>query len=189
MKKEVLQIKNMVCDRCKMSVSSILTDLDIPFRSVSLGEVVLERPIVDQEKALLQEEFSKVGFWLIDDRNEGLVNRIKTIIIEEVYQPRATPGRKLSEILAATLLYDYTYLSSLFKRMEKISIEKFCSNLKIERTKELLEYGELNINEIAAEIGYNSVSYFCTKFKKETGLTPLAYQKKHYRDRKGLSTL
>lgn len=189
MKKEVLQVKNMVCDRCKMSVSSILTDLNIPFTSVSLGEVVLERLIDSQEKAQLQEEFSKVGFRLIDDKNEKLVNKIKSLIIEEVYQSRAMSNRKLSDILAATLLYDYTYLSSLFKRTEKISIEKFCSNLKMERTKELLEYGELNINEIAAEIGYNSVSYFCTKFKKETGLTPLAYQKKHLRNRKGLNTL
>ena len=189
MKNEVLQIKNMVCDRCKMSVSAILKDLNIPFRSVSLGEVVLERLIDSQERAQVQKEFKKVGFGLIDDRNEKLVNRIKSLIIEEIYQSQALSKKKLSEVLSTSLLYDYTYLSSLFKRMEKISIEKFCSNLKIERTKELLEYGELNINEIAAEIGYNSVSYFCTKFKKETGLTPLAYQKKHLRNRKGLNTL
>lgn len=179
----------MVCDRCKMSVSSILTDLNIPFRSVRLGEVVLERLLSLQEKTQLQDEFTKVGFRLIDDKNEQLVNRIKSLIIEEVYRTEAPSKKKLSETLAGALFYDYSYLSALFKKIEEISIEKFSSNLKIERTKELLEYDELNISEIAAKVGYNSVSYFCTKFKKETGMTPLAYQKRHFRNRKGLNTL
>ena len=179
----------MVCDRCKASVISILRAYKIPYKSVNLGVVILERPLDAIELEKLDVEFLKVGFRLLYDEDEQLANRIKSIIIEGIYSEEGFTGRNLSEVLSSNLAYDYAGLSVLFKKIEGLSIEKFSSNLKIERTKELLEYGELNINEIAAAIGYNSVSYFCAKFKKETGLTPSSYRKRHFRDRKGIDAI
>ncbi|HET8810112.1 MAG TPA: AraC family transcriptional regulator, partial [Flavobacteriaceae bacterium] len=79
--------------------------------------------------------------------------------------------------------------SGLFSTREKISIRDYQKKVKIERAKELLEYNEMNINQISANMGYQGASYFCTFFKKETGLTPLGYQKKHLKKRIGLSRL
>ena len=178
----------MVCDRCISSVDDMLSALNIPFRSVKLGEVVLERPLDDREKGLLQEELLEVGFSLIDDKAQQLANKIRSLVIEEVYDPEKFT-KKLPEVLVDALGYDYSYISSLFRKEEGITIENFRSKLKIERTKELLEYGEMNVNEIAAAMGYKSVSYFCAKFKKEVGSTPLAYQKDHKRTRCGINNL
>ncbi len=163
--------------------------LEIPWERIALGEAVLGRQLDEEELQDLKNEFSKVGFVVIDDRNLQLVNKIKSLIIEEVYESDLDQEKNISEVLAEKLLHDYSFLSSLFKKAEGISVEKFRSDLKIERAKELLEYGELNINEIATKIGYKSVSYFCSKFKKETGFTPLAYQKKQVKSRVGINTL
>jgi AraC-like DNA-binding protein len=43
---------------------------------------------------------------------------------------------------------------------------------KIERIKELILYGELNITEIAYKMNYSSVAHLSNQFKKMTGLSP-----------------
>ncbi|WP_189605079.1 helix-turn-helix domain-containing protein [Salinimicrobium marinum] len=184
-----IHVKNMVCDRCIIAVTEIMDRLGISYKTITLGEVALENSMSKTALEELKLEFLKIGFEVIDDKYDKLINKMKSLIIKEVYETDITPDKRLSEILAGSLMYDYSFLSSLFKKSEGMSIEKFRSDLKLERAKELLEYGELNINEIAAEIGYKSVSYFCSKFKKETGYTPLAYQKKHIRSRVGINTL
>ena len=40
-----LLIKNMVCQRCLLTVEHILRDANIPFRNVAMGEVELERKL------------------------------------------------------------------------------------------------------------------------------------------------
>lgn len=189
MESNILQVKNVICRRCKITVREIFIRLEIPFRKISLGEVVLKKPLKLEEMNILQKEFDKVGFEIIEDKNERIVNKIKSIVIKEVYEDDLFPKKKLSEILTAGLYYDYSYLSTLFSNIEGISIGKFQSNIRIERIKELLEYGELNINEIAAQVGYKSASYLCTKFKDATGFTPLTYQKKHIKKRVGIDVL
>ena len=46
---KTLFIKNMVCDRCIMTVENIFKHLDIPFNKVSLGEVELDRKLSTTE--------------------------------------------------------------------------------------------------------------------------------------------
>ncbi|MCM4158509.1 helix-turn-helix domain-containing protein [Antarcticibacterium flavum] len=55
------------------------------------------------------------------------------------------------------------------------TLQEFQNQIKIERTKELLDYNELNISEIAREIGYSSATYLATQFKKMTGISPSDY--------------
>src|SRR5688500_14646167 len=48
-KPQKLFIKNMVCQRCIMTVESILGDLKIPFTNVALGEVTLPSKLDEQQ--------------------------------------------------------------------------------------------------------------------------------------------
>jgi len=45
--------------------------------------------------------------------------------------------------------------------------------------KELLRNTNMKIYEIANEVGYHSVAYFNTIFKKITGYTPVEYKAKY----------
>lgn len=174
----VIQIKNVVCQRCKRSVREILTALKIPFKRVSLGEAELERDLSDLEFPLLQEQLHKVGFELIFEKNERLVNQIKSIIIARIYKEEDFGEQKISDLLTNRLHYDYSHLTHIFTKLEGKNIQKFHSEVKIERIKELLEYNELTIIEIAHEMGYSSATYLSTQFKKATGVTPSDYRTK-----------
>jgi AraC-like DNA-binding protein len=47
---------------------------------------------------------------------------------------------------------------------------------KIERIKELLLYGEMNLSEISYKMHYNSIAHLSNQFKKITGLSPTEYR-------------
>ena len=54
------------------------------------------------------------------------------------------------------------------------------------RAKELLEYGELSLNEIADKLNYSSAAYLSSQFKSATGLTPSYFKKIKANKRKPL---
>lgn len=183
-----LQIKNVVCRRCKMTLQHILERLEIPYVQISLGEVVLKKPLTEDQYDTLQTEVKKVGFELIEDKNERLVNSIKSIIISDIYEGESLAHQNLSVILSEQLHYDYSHLSNLFTALEGKNINTFQQNIKIERIKELLEYDELSIGQIADDLGFGNAAYLSTAFKKHTGITPSQYRRLHLKNRKAIDS-
>lgn len=179
----------MVCDRCISTVEQILYRLEIPFEKISLGEVVLKLAIAPKEEQLLKKELQQVGFELIADRNEMIVTRIKSIIIKSIYDDANFSNKNLSHILTENLAFDYSHLSSIFTKIEGKSIQAFQFAIKTERIKELLEYNEKSISEIADILGFGSAAYLSTSFKKATGLTPSQYRLNHIKSRNTLNSL
>jgi len=171
-----------------MTLQNILQRLDIPYSKISLGEVVLEKSLTKSQLEAFQTEIKKVGFELLEDKNERLVNRIKSIIIADVYEGNEFSNQNLSVILSEQLHYDYSHLSNLFTALEGKSINTFQQNIKIERIKELLEYDELSIGQIADELGFGNAAYLSTAFKKHTGITPSQYRRLHLKNRKAIDT-
>ncbi len=188
MDNKILHIKNMVCERCIMSVENILENQELPYTEVSMGQVVLNRELSPGELQGLEKKLQEMGFELVQERQEKIVNQIKSVIIEAVYRAKEPEKHKLSKILSAKLHYDYSYLTGLFSKAEGKSIQSFQNKVKIERIKELLEYGELNMNEIADAMGFGSAAYLSTFFKKETGTSPSHY-KNVISERKSLDEL
>lgn len=186
-----LYIKNMVCDRCKMAVEQELNRLGLQPLRVDLGEVDLGKQAPEQETLnTLGERLQALGFELIDDKKSQLIERIKTIIIEQIHYSREPSKLKLSIFLAEELGYDYNYLSNLFSSIEGITIEQYYIQQKIEKVKELLVYDELSLSEIAWQLGYSSAAYLSNQFKKVTGLSPSHFrQLKDAKQRKSLDKL
>ncbi len=182
-----LFIKNMVCDRCIMTVKQALDELTLDYDSVQLGEVKLNAGITGSQFATLKEKLRITGFELLDDQKASLVNRVKSCIIKYIHSDEDTAmNMKLSVLLADKLETDYNYLSALFSSVEGITIEKYVILQRIERVKELLTYNELSLNEIAWKLSYSSVQHLSQQFKKVTGLTPSQYKQAKDTDRKPL---
>ncbi len=171
-----------------MTLQNILQRLEIPYDKVSLGEVVLEKPLTKNQQEVFQSEIKKVGFELLEDKNERLVNRIKSIIIADIYEGEGSGNQNLSVILSKQLHIDYSHLSNLFTAIEGKSINTFQQNIKIERIKELLEYDELSITQIAYDLGFGNAGYLSTAFKKHTGITPSQYRRLHLKNRKAIDS-
>jgi len=171
-----------------MTVGDILHKLDIPYTEINLGEAILKRNLSATEKNQLGREFEKVGFEIIQNRNEKLINSIKSLIIEKVYSEELS-NQKLSSLLTSGLNFDYSHITHVFTDSEGQSIQKFYNAVRIERVKELLNYDDWSIAMIADNLGYSTPAYLSTSFKKATGMTPSEYKNLHLKDRKGLDSV
>jgi len=185
----LLYIKNMVCDRCKMVVGIELESLGFKVKSINLGEVEILKDPTEAEKILLGNKLREFGFELMDDKNSRMIEKIKNLIVELVHYPEEKIKINLSEYLESQLHKDHTYLSNLFSESQGFTIEKFFIRNKIERVKELLVYDELTLSEIAYRMGYSSVAYLSSQFKKVTGLTPGHFKKIRTIKRKSLDKI
>lgn len=172
-----------------MTLQNILERLGIAYDKISLGGVVLKHPLTPSEHEKLSAELEQVGFSLVSDKNEQLVNKIKSILIELVYKEKAYVNKNLSEILKTQLGMDYSHISNLFTKAEGQSIQNYHNALQIERIKELLEYGEMTIAEIAYDVGYSNAGYLSSRFKQATGCSPSEYKQNSVANRKALDTV
>ncbi len=162
----------MVCNRCIMVVEQELQKLGIEGGKVTLGEVETAAEIPQQKLEQLRTNLAAVGFELLDNSKQQIIEKIKNIIIKQVHYSDEEPRQNLSKILSKALHKDYSYLSNLFSEVENITIEKYLINQKIEKVKEFIIYDELSLSEIAYQLGYSSVAHLSNQFKKVTGLTP-----------------
>ncbi len=175
----------MVSARCKMKVKAELKKLGLHFITIDLGEVEIMESITKVQTEQIKVALLKSGLELMDDKNAMLIEKIKNVIIEMVHHSDELPKVNFSNFLSEKLKYDYTYLSNLFSETEGTTIEHFILLHKIERVKELIIYGELNLTEIAFKLHYSSVSHLSNQFKKITGLTPSFF--KSLKDKKRTS--
>lgn len=182
-----IYIKNMVCNRCIMVVSKIFEDAKIKVTKVQLGKVETSGLVAAEELELLNKQLNSVGFEIINDSKSRLIEKIKNITVEYVYNHTGEYKTNFSEYLTDRLNLDYPYLSTLFSSVEGTTIEKHLINLKIERVKELLVYDEKTLSEIAWELGYNSVAYLSGQFKKVTGFTPSHFKNLGEKKRKSIN--
>jgi len=172
-----LLIKNMVCQRCIMTVENTLHKLDMPFANVFLGEAELLNDPDGSKLNILGQELNKVGFELIETRINKIVEDIKKLVLAYITDQSDNKKKKLSSYITQHIHYDYSYLSDLFSSIEGITIEQFFIVQRIEKVKELIVYEELSLTEIAWQTGFSSVHHLSTQFKKVTGLTPSHFKK------------
>lgn len=167
-----LYIKYMVSNRCKMAVKEELKKLNLHFMPIELGEVEIMEDITPNQREELKAGLFQLGLELMDDKRAMLIEKIKTVIIEMIHHTDEFIKVNFSVYLSEKLNHDYTYLSNLFSEVQGTTIEQFIISHKVERIKELIIYGELNITEIAWKLNYSSVAHLSNQFKKVTGLTP-----------------
>ncbi len=166
----------MVSLRCKMIVKEELKKLGLHFVVVDLGEVDVMEDISEEDRELLRIGLRGFGLELMDDKRAVLIEKIKNVIIEMIHYSDEVPKTNYSDYISEKLHFDYTYLSNIFSEVKGTTIQQFIIIHKIERVKELLLYGELNLSEISYMLNYSSVAHLSNQFKKITGLTPSAFK-------------
>lgn len=167
----------MVCDRCIMVVRQQLENAGFRVEEISLGSAQIQPEPDSGQLSTISSALKLLGFELIDNEKERIVQRVKDLIVEKVhYSDLADVHLIFSDYLSDQLNKDYTYISRMFSESEDTTVEKFIIQQKIAKVKELLEYGELNLNEIAFKMGYSSSSHLSAQFKSVTGLTPSQFK-------------
>ena len=118
-KKNKIFIKNMVCQRCVLTVENILRDLNITFNKVSLGEVEFSEKPANAELNKIQKALNHVGFELIDTRINKIIEDIKQAAMQYLELGMENQNLKLSSFITNKIPNDYSYLSDLFSSIEE----------------------------------------------------------------------
>ena len=181
MKKVKLHIKGMVCPRCETVIRIELEHLGVKIITLLPGYALVEVP-PSVTLGTIAQSLHRHGFELLEDPELRLVEQIKTAILAYLRQQEIAAAENkevatLSDFLAHTIGKSYSHLSKLFSKHEGTTLEKHYIQWRIERVKELLDNDELNVSEIAAKLGYSSVHYLSTQFKKVTGMSVSTYRK------------
>jgi AraC-like DNA-binding protein len=70
----------------------------------------------------------------------------------------------------------YSKFRKLFKESTGESPNQYHLNLRLDKAKELLHTTNLNVTEVAYNLGFESVFYFSKLFKKKNGVSPKSYR-------------
>ena len=167
-----IYVKNMACESCKIVVQEALNEIGITPVKVDLGEIVTKEDISDDKKKKLNSIINKAGLELLEKKQGVIIEKIRKVLVDYVYNSEERPNIKFSVLLSKELNLSYKHLATLFSEIEAITIEQFLISLKIERIKELIIFGEDTFSEIAYKLNYSSAAHLSTQFKKATGLTP-----------------
>jgi len=172
----------MLSDRCKQIVAKALKQMGLHFVIVNLGEVRIKEIITRQQREELKNTLHECGLELMDDKEGLLIEKVKNVIIKIIHCDDDLPKINFPLYLSQQLNYNYTYLSTLFSKIEETTLAYFILLHKIEKVKKLMLYDELNLTEIAWKLNYSSVAHLSSQFKKITGLTPSLFKSLEHRE-------
>lgn len=106
----------------------------------------------------------------IENKNEDVVKKVKRYIYSHL------AGDTSLYVLAEHVHLSQEYLLRVFKQKEEITILQYINDLKLKKAKELLYETDLQMKEIAEQLGFTSAGYFGRFFKSKLGITPHAYR-------------
>lgn len=118
---------------------------------------------------------------IIDD--VGLMKRFQSVL-DYMYKHYAE-DLTVSE-LAERYHLSYSYFSRMFKKIVGQNFREYLNYIRIKKAEQLLVTTDLNITEIAMEIGFSSSSYFVQQFKEHKKVSPRQFRKK-YRNPEGIT--
>lgn len=171
-----LGIRNMVCRHCVDTMKRLLTDAGIKFSYVKLGEAEIDDTTSEGKLKELSKRMEEEGFERIIDPESAMIENIKLNVMNYV-RIEENNIYNLSQYLQDKIGVSYDTLSRIFSAREGRTIEKYQIAQKVEYVKELINYQELTLSEIAYKTGYSSAAHLSRQFKSVTGLTPTEYSK------------
>lgn len=105
-----------------------------------------------------------------NDTNSRHINICKEYIYSHIKE------RITIEDLADELGVSASYLSRLFKKETGDSVSAYIRSQKIEMAKNLLQYSDYSMIDIANRLSFSSQSHFIQQFRDATGMTPKKYR-------------
>lgn len=69
------------------------------------------------------------------------------------------------------------HFSRMFRASVGVSPHAYVLARRVERAKERLRYQKVRLDQVASDCGFKSQAYFTSAFRREAGVTPLAYRR------------
>lgn len=134
------------------------------------------------EAAEYLTEVSKAIFSLLEGNESTLADHALKRVVNYIEE-------HLEEELSLTTLaeiggFNASYLSRLFKQVQKETISEFVLHRRMELAKSLLADSNVKIQDIAMKTGYLSPHSFTRAFRNECGISPTEYRELRLGDKK-----
>lgn len=187
----LLHVRNMLSKSCIQLIRNQLNTLDgVSIDLIRLGEIQIQLDLEKNSHDTIDEFLTKLGFPLLKSRDEQIIERIKQAAIELIYYANnANSLIRNSDHISERVGLPYATIGKLFSDHTSTTLEKYIILLKIERVKELITYDNMTVSEISYAMGYSSVQYLSTQFKKTTGYSVSEYKKLSFKPRIPLEDL
>jgi AraC-like DNA-binding protein len=179
-------LSNMLSDCCLKLLIIELNRLGVEVIKAKLGDVTLAYDATAIQEEQVIALFHDLGFKVIQDKDQLLVEEMKQVIVELVHHTTYNAMVRNSDFIVSRFNKSYQHLSTVFSRIEKITLEKYIILQRIEKVKELMQSEEFSLSEIAYIMGYSSVQYLSTQFKQITGYSVSEYKNLPEKERLGI---
>lgn len=130
---------------------------------------------IERPRELPDDELN--GLFLHGEKRD--VNRIS----DPIHRARAWIEQRVGEgaidfkQIAASVFMSYDNFRRKFKHQSGLSPNQYFIKLKIDKAKESLIFSDLEIKEIAENLGFSDPYYFSRVFKEWEGMSPVRYRK------------
>lgn len=101
-------------------------------------------------------------------------------IIEAYIRENLVPAPTLGE-LAQQLSLSPSRASHVVRQLTGQSFQQLVEARRLATAQDLLIHTGAKIGQIAEQVGFRDVAYFCRYFRNKTGMTPRAFRKEHQR--------
>ncbi|CAM3365729.1 helix-turn-helix transcriptional regulator [Marinicrinis lubricantis] len=173
-----------VLEQHGIRTSGVYAALDPQYMLAKLYGIqdVLQHEIHGQYKAspIMYEMLLRLSLWVASPgsmRADEAAGPLTPVLqyIERHYAERLTL-QMLAELIPVTR----SYLCTLFKQLLGMSPMEYVTQKRISKSKELLLTSrEMQIQEVAASVGYENTSYFIKLFKNIEAVSPHRFRKMH----------
>ena len=115
-------------------------------------------------------------------RPEGEIPATPPGSILKIYSALLLVNRRYTEDLteescASEIGFSRCYFSRLFRRVVGVGFKQYLTNTRLRRAEKELLTTDRSVSEIAAAVGFNSVAYFISCFRRKNKVSPTAYRR------------
>ncbi|WP_407267834.1 helix-turn-helix domain-containing protein [Radiobacillus sp. PE A8.2] len=150
------------------SVSDLFGDNYILYQELA------KRETVDHIHEWIADVLVRISVFISEERSDK--NQSKIDIVLAYMKNHYTQDLSVEEI-AESVNLNPAYLSRIFKQSVGKTMVEYLTEIRLQKSVELLSESTLTVKEIAESVGYNNVNSYIRFFKKYEGMTPGEYRK------------
>jgi AraC-like DNA-binding protein len=164
----IRNLNKVIEDDDKHTIQQLILRMEYEFTSQQEGYYEMLNLLVSELTTQIQR---LVGLNKHLQPDEG---RLKYAInyMDEHFQQKIS-----GESLASMSGYSYERFRHLFKETTGVSPQHYLLRKRLDHAKSLLLHTEMTISQVANDSGFVKDSQFSAVFKRETGVTPMAFRK------------
>lgn len=167
---ELTQSVNKYIHDCRKSMSTVFCDpvylkLDTNALSSEFAMVQWMTWLLNKGFDLTKEEDTKTEKNITDQ----MVAYIRSHYTEDINR----------NVLAEHFHFSPEYIGKTFRKDMGVSLNDYINTLRVEKAKHLLKNTSTKVIDIALEVGFDTLPYFSSVFKKYTGISPAEFRKQN----------